>query len=206
MLKILGRKNSSNVQKVLWTCAELGIPYEREDVGMQFGRNKEPEYLAMNPNGLVPTIVDDGLVLWESNVIVRYLVAKHGSGKLWPADPAERAAADKWMDWSNTVLDRRFGACFIGLVRTPPEKRDNAQIQASRDETAAALAMLDQALGKTKYVGGAQFTMGDIPLGPTAYRWHNLPIKRENFPNLRGWYERMTQRPAFRENVMVPIT
>ncbi len=206
MLKILGRKNSSNVQKVLWTCGELGVPFEREDVGMQFGRNKEPEYLAMNPNGLVPTIIDDGLILWESNAIVRYLCAKHGAGKLWANDPAERATADKWMDWGNTVLDDAFVHCFMGLVRTAPEKRDQAAIQASRDATAKALAMLDQALGKTKYVGGAQFSMGDIPLGPIAYRWHNLQIKRENFPNLRGWYERMTQRPAFREHVMITIT
>jgi glutathione S-transferase len=206
MMKILGRKTSSNVQKVLWTCAELGVPFQREDVGGPFGRNRDPEYLALNPNGLVPTVIDDGLVLWESNAIVRYLAARYGEGTLWPKEPGPRAVADKWMDWAQGTLDRAFLAAFLGLVRTPPEKRDHAAIRDSRDKTAAAFAILDRVLAEGDYVGGSRLTIGDIALGPTTYRWHNLDVQREDRPRLRAWYERLAGRPAFREHVMVPIT
>ena len=124
MLKILGRKNSSNVQKVLWCCDELGLAYEREDVGGSFGKNRDPEYLALNPNGLVPTIIDDGFVLWESNSIIRYLAAKHGRGTLYPEDLRARALAERWMDWQLSVLGPAIGPVFWGLIRTPPGKRD----------------------------------------------------------------------------------
>lgn len=206
MLNILGRKSSSNVQKVMWCCGELGIPFEREDVGGPFGRNREPAYLALNPNGLVPTVIDDGLVLWESNAIVRYLAAVHGEGTLWPKEPRARAVADKWMDWCANVLDPAFTPAFMGLVRTAPEKRDRAAIESSRDKTAAAFAILEAALARDGYPAGSAFSMADVALGPITYRWHNLDLRRENHPHLKAWYERLTQRPAFREHVMIPIT
>lgn len=205
MIKIWGRKNSVNVQKVLWCCDELGIPYERVDAGGVFGGTREPEYLAMNPTALIPTIQDDGFALWESNTIVRYLAAKHGAGSLWPEDPAARALAEKWMDYQLGTLWVAFRAAFLGLVRTPPERRDPAQIQASLEGTAEALAILDAHLTGEEYVAGAELTVGDIALGPTVYRWLNMEIDRPEMPNLESWHDRLSVRPAYGENVMVPF-
>lgn len=202
MLKILGRNTSSNVQKVVWCCEELGLGYEREDVGGKFGRNREPEYLALNPNGTVPTIVDDGFVLWESNAIVRYLAAKYGAGKLYPNDPQARGLADRWMDWQLTVVGPAIMPIFMGLIRTPPEKRDMAVIDAARDKLAATMKILDGHLAKSDYVAGKALTMGDIPIGIMTYRWYTLEIKREDFANLKRWYDLLAQRPAFQKHVV----
>ena len=136
MLKIWGRTNSINVQKVMWTVAELGLPHERVNAGMAHGVVNEPWYADINPNRLVPAIDDDGVVLWESNVIVRYLAGKHAAGTLMPADPAMRAKAEMWMDWQQTALPG-FGPLFLGLIRTPPEKRDMAAIRAGQESTEA---------------------------------------------------------------------
>ena len=201
MLKILGRNNSSNVQKVMWAVGELGLPHEREDVGGAFGRNKDPAYLAMNPNGLVPTIIDDGFVLWESNAIVRYLAAKHGAGTLEPKDPQARARANQWMDWQvSTVGGAIFGA-FWGLIRTPAEKRDPAAIKASQEKTTEALQMFDAWLAKNAYAAGTAFSMGDIPLGIMSYRFWQLVPDHPKLPNLKRWYDAIAARPAFRTHV-----
>jgi glutathione S-transferase len=206
MLKILGRKNSSNVQKVLWCCDELGIAYEREDVGGQFGKNREPEYLALNPNGLVPTIIDDGFVLWESNTIIRYLAAKHGSGSLYPADLQRRALAERWMDWQLSTIVPAINPVFWGLVRTPPEERDQAAIAAARDKLAGVMKILDNQLAHADYVAGSAFSVGDIPVGIMTYRWFTLDIEREELPSLKRWYDRLTKRPAFEQHVMTGLT
>jgi glutathione S-transferase len=206
VLKILGRNNSSNVQKVMWCCGELGLKVDRSDIGGPFGKNREPEYLALNPNGLVPTMDDDGFILWESNAIVRYLTAKHGTGTLWPADLRHRADADRWMDWQATAVAPAITPMFLGLYRTPPDKRDPAAIEASRVKTGEVLKILDAHLAKRPYVGGDTLTMGDIPLGIMGYRWFNFPIERPEMKNLRAWYDRLTQREAFRQHVMIPIT
>jgi glutathione S-transferase len=206
MLRILGRKNSSNVQKVLWCCGELKLPFAREDYGGAFGGNRDPAYLAMNPNGLVPTIVDDGFVLWESNAIVRYLAARHGAGRLWPTDARARAEADCWMDWQLTVATPALGPVFMGLVRTKPEQRDMAAINAARDRLSAAMAILDRHLAERPFVGGADLTIGDIPLGIVAYRWFTLDIARESYPHLEAWYARLAKRPAYQEHAMIGLT
>jgi glutathione S-transferase len=206
MIKIWGRKNSVNVQKVLWCCDELGIPYERVDAGGEFGGTREPEYLAMNPTALIPTIRDDGFTLWESNTIVRYLAAKYGTGSLWPEDPTARALAEKWMDYQLGTVWVAFRAAFLGLVRTPPEKRDPDQIEASLESTAEALAILDAHLASEEYVTGADLTVGDVALGSTVYRWLNMEIERPEMPNLEAWHDRLTTRPAYQKNVMVPFT
>jgi glutathione S-transferase len=206
MIKIWGRKNSVNVQKVLWCCDELGIPYERVDAGGEFGGTREPEYLAMNPTALIPTIRDDGFTLWESNTIVRYLAAKYGAGSLWPEDLAARSLAEKWMDYQLGTVWVAFRAAFLGLVRTPPEKRDPDQIQASLESTAEALAILDAHLAGEEYVAGADLTVGDVALGTTVYRWLNMEIERPEMPNLEAWHDRLTTRPAYQDNVMVPFT
>jgi glutathione S-transferase len=206
VLQIWGRSNSINVQKVLWCCAELGLPFRRFDVGGAFGGNDAPEYLRLNPNGLVPTISDDGFVLWEANVIVRYLAARHGMGVLCPEDLAERADADRWMDWQMGTLWANFRPAFIGLVRTPPEERDRTRIAAAVSKTAENWAILDAHLAGREYVTGSSFTMADIPLGATAYRWFNLDIERSAMRNLEAWYGRLRGRESYKASVMRPLS
>lgn len=205
MLRILGRKTSSNVQKVLWACAELGLEFEREDIGGPFGGNDQPEYRALNPNGLVPTLIEDDFVLWESNSIVRYLAHNHGQGTLWPTDARTRGRAERWMDWQLTTVTSALGPVFRGYVRTPEAERETAAIAAARDRSAAAMAILDRYLGETTYVAGDDFSMGDIPVGIAVYRWFNLPIEREDYADLKRWYDLLAQRPGFREHIMNPM-
>lgn len=207
MLKIYGRNTSSNVQKVMWAIGELGLPHERLDVGGRFGGNREPAYLAMNPNGLVPTLQDGDFVLWESNAIVRHLAHRHGAGTLEPADWRTRAQADKWMDWQLSVVAPAIFAAFWGLIRTPAEQRDHAAIAASQAKTAETMKILDAQLGRTRFVAGDAFSMGDIPLGVMAYRFRQLCPERPALPHLESWYARLQERKAFREHVeSIPLT
>jgi glutathione S-transferase len=209
MLKIWGRNTSINVQKVMWAIGELGIPHERIDVGGTFGRTREPFYLAMNPNALVPTLEEDGFILWESNTIVRYLAAKHGAGTLEPAKPQERALASQWMDWMLTVCAPAIHPLFWGLIRTPPEKRDQTKIEEAKENTAAALRMLDAQLGRTKFAAGDAFSMGDIPVGLIAYRFRKLVPERQGMglDNVERWFLGLEARPAFKEQILtVPFT
>jgi glutathione S-transferase len=160
----------------------------------------------LNPNGLVPTISDGGFVLWESNVIVRYLAAKHGIGTLCPEDLVGRADADRWMDWQMGTLWANFRPAFVGLIRTPPEKRDRVHIATAIGKTTENLAILDAHLAARDYVTGAAFTMADIPLGVTAYRWFSLEIERPPMPNLEAWYERLCARSPYKATVMLPLS
>ena len=206
MLTIWGRTNSINVQKVLWCCGELKIKYERIDAGLQFGVNNTPEYKAMNPNGLVPTINDDGFILWESHAIVRYLARKHGLGSLCPSEPKACADADRWMDWFATTVLPNLRPVFAELIRVAPDKRNMNLVNESRKKLAANMALLDAHLANRKYVIGEAFTMGDIPLGTAVQRWFNLPIEREPYRNLEGYYQRLQARPAFKQHVDLPLT
>jgi glutathione S-transferase len=208
MLKIWGRKNSINVQKVMWAVGELGLDHQRIDIGGPFGKNKEPAYLAMNPNGLVPTLEeDDGFLLWESNSIVRYLAAKHGAGGLEPADVMARARASQWMDWQLSVVGPAFHDAFWGLIRTPPEKRDGAAIAESKAKTTNAMKIVDTALAKTAYLAADSFSMGDIPVALVTFRFRQLVPERPPLQNLERWYAAIEQRPAFRDHVLaVPLT
>jgi glutathione S-transferase len=206
MLRIWGRNNSVNVQKALWCCEELGLTYERIDAGGVFGVVNTPQYRNLNPNGLVPTIEDDGFVLWESNAIVRYLAAKHGDGKLWPKDLNIRAEADKWMDWQCTTFWPTFRPLFWNLVRTPVDQRDEAAMGESRLKTIEILGYLDAHLKSRSHVAGESFTMGDIPMGCAIWRWMELPIERPELPNLRRWFDTLAARPAYRKTVMLPLT
>jgi len=203
---VWGRNNSVNVQKVLWCCEEIGLPYNRIDAGAAFGVVNTPEYRRLNPNGLVPTIDDDGFVLWESNAVVRYLVAKHSEGNLWPRDITTRANADRWMDWQQTTFWPAIRPLFMGLVRTPVERRDPRVLEESRLKTAEVLKILDDHLGSRRFVGGEGYTMGDIPLGCAVWRWMALPIERPRLSNIERWFEALTQRSAYRKLVMLPLT
>lgn len=202
MLKVWGRKTSSNVQKVMWALGEMGLPCERIDIGGPFGKNREPAYLAMNPNGLVPTIEEeDGFLLWESNSIVRYLAAKHGVGTLEPADLRTRALASKWMDWQLSVAGPAIFPVFWGLVRTPPEKRDQAAIDAGKAKTIDTMRILNGQLEKTAFVAGDAFSYGDIPVGIVAHRFLKLVPDRPALKGLERWYAALATRPAYREHV-----
>jgi glutathione S-transferase len=205
MLKIWGRVNSVNVKKVLWAVEELGIKYERVDAGMEHGVVKTPEYQKMNPNSLVPTIDDDGFVLWESHAIVRYLAAKHGAGTLWPADLKQRADSDRWMDWAFT-FQASLRAVFWGLIRTPAEKRDLKAIEDGKKRCGELLAIPDQALAHRPYVVGNSLTIGDIPLGCHVQIWMRLPVERPAHPNLERWFERLCTRAPFRKIVDIPLS
>jgi glutathione S-transferase len=209
MIKIWGRNTSSNVQKAMWAVDELGLACERIDVGGSFGKNNEPAYLAMNPNGLVPTLEEEGgFTLWESNSIIRYLARKHDKdGKLEPKDPHEHARASQWMDWQLTVAGPAITPSFWGLIRTPPEKRDLVAIKASQDKTTAAMKMLDAQLAKTQFVAGASFSYGDIPVGVMCYRYRQLVPGRPTTTNLDRWYDAIAKRKAFHDQVgSIPLT
>ena len=204
MIEVFGRTNSVNVQKVLWCLGELELPFERYDVGGLYGGNKEPDFLARNPAGLVPLISDDGFDLWESNTIVRYLAGRYGAGLLAPEDPEARALSDKWMDYQLGTVFPAFKDAVLGLIRTAPENRNPDKIAASVQATATTLTLLDDHLENYRYVAGDSLTVGDVALGSTIYRWLTLDIDRPPLPNLEAWHDRLQQRPAYREHVMVP--
>ncbi len=209
MIKIWGRNTSSNVQKAMWAVHELKLEHTRIDVGGAFGKTKEPAYLAMNPNALVPTLEEeDGFILWESNSICRYLAGKHDKqGLLEPKDAKQRALASQWMDWQLSVLGPAITPAFWGLIRTPPEKRDDAAIKTSQDKTVTAMLMLEARLGKTDYVAGPNFSYGDIPVGVMCYRYRQLVPDRPKTPNLDRWYDAISKRKAFHEGVgSIPLS
>lgn len=210
MLKIWGRNNSINVQKAMWAVGELKLEHTRIDVGGPFGKTKDnPAYLAMNPNALVPTLEeDDGFILWESNSIVRYLAAKYDkTNVLEPKDVRGRALASQWMDWHLSVAQPAITPAFWGLVRTPPEKRDMALIEASKQKTVEAMAMLNAWLANRTYVAGDSFSYGDIPVGTSCFRFRYLVPERPPMPHLDRWYDLIAARPAFKGHVSgIPMT
>ena len=206
MLLLWGNADSVNVQKIMWCCEELGLAYRRIDAGRHFGVVNTPEFRRLNPNGLVPTIDDEGFVLWESNAILRYLAAKHAAGTLWPTDVRERALADRWMDWANSTLWPTMVPLFRAFMRTPEAQRNAAAIEADRLETVEVLQILDAQLAATEFVGGDTFTMGDIAVGCAAWRWMALPVERPALPSLQRWFDSLATRPAYRRVVMLPLT
>jgi glutathione S-transferase len=207
MLTIYGRTNSANVQKVLWCLGELGLPYERIDAGLAHGLNTEPWYLALNPNGRVPLLVDGTFSLWESNTIVRYLAGKHGLGTLCPASLEKRALAERWMDWQLSTLAAPVSTVFQSLYRTPAERRDAATIDRNMREANRALGLLEAHLERHAFVAGDEFTMGDIAVGTMAHRWLEMSgIERAPLPATHAWRARLAERPAFRAHVMLPLS
>jgi len=206
MLKIWGRRNSSNVRKVLWCAEEIGLPYESIEVGGSHGGTQSAEYVAMNPNSLVPVIEDHGLPLWESNTIVRYLSARYSLGTLYAEDAMERAQAEKWMDWSTSRMAALYSELVWGIMRTAPADRDEARINAAIVRAGDYLKMVDETLARQPWLSGEKFAMGDIPLGSLIYAWFELPIQRPDLPNVADWYARLRERPAYQRGVMSPLT
>ncbi len=208
MLKIWGRASSSNVMKVVWLCEELSIPFERVDVGGEFGRTKEAFYLAMNPNSRVPTIEEaDGYTLWESNSILRYLVATRAPGHaIHPTAPAARGRVERWMDWQLASLGGPMTPLFFTYVRIPEPKRDYAAAAKALEEASALWSIVDRQLGDAEYVEGG-YSLADIVLGPYLHRWFALPITRPDLPRLRAWYDRLqAKHPGFARHVAVEMT
>ncbi|HWL05504.1 MAG TPA: glutathione S-transferase [Xanthobacteraceae bacterium] len=202
MLKIYGRATSANVQKVMWAIGELGLDHERVDVGGPFGQNGEPWYRGLNPNGVVPTLEEDGFVLWESNACLGYIASKYGPGRLEPSDLRLRASAHRWMDWQLTTLGPAIFPLFWGMIRTPEDQRDMKAIEASRAKTEDCLRVLDRYLGETAFLAGDTFSMGDIPCALFAYRYYKLSPQPADLPNVARWYGAIAQRPAYQEHVL----
>jgi glutathione S-transferase len=208
MLKVWGRTNSVNVQKVLWCCDELRLPYQRIDAGMEHGVNTEPEYHAKNPNGLIPLLEDGDFTLWESNAILRYLVLQyHGERTLYPLPPALRASIDRWLDWSLSTLQPAERPVFWAVVRTAPEARDLAALQADVAQLARQWSILDAHLAGRRFFENDAFTLADLVLGAYARRWFGLEgIARPDLPHLARWYERIEGRTAFQRHIAKPLS
>ena len=209
MLHIWGRINSINVRKVVLTAQWLGLDYQRTDAGRPFGVVKTPEYLRMNPNALVPLIEDEGFVLWESNVIVRYLCAKHASGTLYPDALPQRFDAERWMDWQQTEFNPAGRQAFVQGKRTPPDQRQPALIAQSEAETEPLLKIIDEHLARQPYMAGEQFTMADIPLVCEVHRWWNLPhlyAPSSQWPHVDRWFQTIVDNTACRGVLDLPLS
>ena len=204
MLTLYGRASSINVQKVRWLIGEIGLAHEHVEVGGRFGGLNDPKFLALNPHGLVPVIDDDGVIVWESHSILRYLAAKYAPEHFWPADPATRSEADRWLDWAQASAQPDFnGGVFWGLYRTPEAQRDHGAIARSIAKCDAHLRLLDRWLEGRKYICGDALTLADIPIGANLYRHYELEIARPRVANVEAWYARLCEREAYQNAVMI---
>ena len=212
MIKLLGRASSSNVQKVAWALAEMDVACERVDIGGSFGGNKEADYLKLNPNGAVPTLIDGDTVVWESNTILRYLSNRFNRAVMYPSsdDAAGRSQVECWMDWQLASLSPGITSLFISIIRTPIEQRDPLAIERHRQVTLTSLRVLDGALAQQSDGGpfllGEALTLADFAIGPHVHRWFALPIERESLPALERWHGEVIRRAAFVQHVMVGMT
>jgi glutathione S-transferase len=202
VLQILGRANSFNVRKVLWVCDEIGLAYQREDWGRGFRSTDDPKFLSVNPIGLVPAVIDDGVVLRESNTIVRYLATRYGPEELYPADPVQRAQVEQWMDWANYETSISLRGAFLGGMLNEPPWNHPWFVEQGRRQITKEVGQLDQHLERTgPYVVGATFTVADIPIGLVVNRWFALNFDRPHYPAVAAYYEELSRRPAYRKHV-----
>jgi glutathione S-transferase len=204
MITVWGRRSSSNVQKVLWTLGELGVPFERKVVGGSFGGTTTPYYLNLSPRGLVPALEDDGISLFESNAIVRYLAARYGAGTFEPEGWKERAAAEKWMEWQQNYYWPLISEIFMQSVRTAPEKRNAAIIASARERVPKELEVANRHLASNRFFAGEELTFGDIVMGTIMWRTHRLAVDLEDAPNVERWFKDLQTREPYRAWVMVP--
>ena len=205
MLEIWGRKNANQVIQVLWTLAELEIDYQRHSIGTQNGDLETEEYKSLNPNSKIPTIRDNGFVMWESHAIIRYLARQYGLGTLYPDDPQKAAMSDQWMTWSTDSFMGTFFPVFWQLVRTEESERDYKKIAEMAKQSSEILQILEDHLVKNNFVAGEQFTYGDIPLGVLIHKYFVLDIERPSLPGIEAWYERLSIREPFQEHAMQPF-
>lgn len=198
MLKILGKSSSINVRKVLWTCSELGLDYEQEQYGSGFESTKTPEFKAMNPNALVPVLIEDEFVLWESNTICRYLAARSERSDLLPTVLRERALVEKWMDWQATELNNAWRYAFMALVRKSEAHGNEAAVEASIAEWNRHMEMVEEQLTRTgAYMAGDTFTLADVVIGLSTNRWFMTPMEHPTLPAVVGYYQRLSERPGY---------
>lgn len=206
MLKIWGRRNSQNVQKVMWFLGELDLAHEHIPAGGPFGRLSDRDFEQLNPNRLVPVIEDDGTAIWESHSILRYLAAEYGGARFWPESPKERAAFDRWMDWCQALWQPAFlTGVFWGYYRTPEQSRDWGAIRASVARCSELMLIVESVLPDREYISGPTFTLGDIPFGASLYRYFELDIERPSLPRVEAYYQRLRARPAYIKHVMIPF-
>jgi glutathione S-transferase len=186
----------------------LSIPFERLDVGGPFGGTRTPDYLAKNPNALVPVIEEeDGFVLWESNAILRYLARSRAPGHaIYPQDLRAAADCDRWLDWQQTALNDPLRSVFFTLFRIAEPERDWAAFAKAKDQADALFGMLDERLATRRFLCGDAFTLADIALGIYAYRWLKMPLERRAAPHLRRWHDDLATRPAWDKYVALPLT
>lgn len=205
MLTVWGRKTSSNVQALMWCIGELGLTFERHDVGHKYGGNDTPEFLAMNPNGTVPVLKEEeGEPLWETGAILRYLANQYGTATFWPQDPEARARIDKWAEWSKINVALNFtGPIFWRVVRTAPKDRNDVAIGEAINVLGSYLGIAEAQLARGAFLCGNEFTLADIQFGHVLYRYFGIAIDRPQHPALRRYYDRLIARPAFSEHVMV---
>lgn len=207
MIRLLGRASSANVQKVAWLLSEMEIGFSREDYGGKFGGNRSPEFLRLNPNGVVPALIDGETVVWESNTILRYIAARHGPTPFHPAEPAARAACECWMDWQLGTLNLCMTPIYIALVRTPPGERDEAALARHHASARALFGILDQALSGRAFLAGDSVTLADICTAIFAYRWYELGLDTPGETlDLCRWFETIARRPKFQQHVMIGLT
>lgn len=199
MLKIYGYAASINVRKVLWMCEELGLPFEREDWAGGFRSTSEPAFRSLNPVGMVPVIDDAGVIVWESNVILRYLAGSRGRDDLLPSDPTQRAHIEQWMDWQASDFNNSWRIPFQALVRKNPQMQDAAAIDQAAKVFASMVVIIDEQLARTgAYITGPRFTLADIPMGLSLHRWRSTPIARPELRNVDRYYDQLLERPGFR--------
>ena len=204
-ITLWGRRSALNVQKVLWTLGELGLDFVQRDVGGRFGGLDAPEFRRLNPNGRVPVLEDAGSVIWESHSIVRYLAARYAPGTLGSESPAARSLEERWMDWAQTALQPDFMRLFWGYYRTPARDRDAAAIGAALAACDRHLGLLDDELAARPFLAGSRFTMADVPAGTCPYRYFEMGVEVPERPHVRAWNERLGERSAYRDHVMVPF-
>jgi len=202
-LKVWGRRSSANVQKVMWLVGELQLAHEHVPAGGPYGVVNEPRFRAMNPNGLVPVIEDDGLVMWESNAILRYLAARYGRDAFWSDDPRRRAHIDQWTEWAGTTLQPDMIGLFVNHWRTPENQRNPNVIRNFQQRAERDLRLLDAELLRRPYIAGDAFTIADIASGVHLYRYYTMGTEFPKLPNVEAWYGRLTDRPPYREHVMI---
>ena len=206
MLRIWGRANSINVQKVVWAAAELEVPFERIDAGGAYGGLDDPSFRAKNPNRRIPVVENGEVIVWESHAILRYLGAVHGAGTLWPTAPVARAPVDMWLDWYHTEGYTHLRDVFWQLIRTPAAERDHGLIEQQRAALDPKLAIPDAQLRETAFIAGEHFTIADIAMGLLVHRWYRLDVARTAYPALQRWYDELSRRPAFQEYCAAPLT
>lgn len=206
MITIWGRNTSSNVQKVLWLCEEVGLKFVRKDVGGPFGGLDTPQFVALNPNKSIPVIEDGGIVVWESHAILRLLATKYGPDEIYPAKLEARSQVEQWLDWHLSILAPAITPVFLGYFRTPAAARNEAELTRQVAHLTSALTLLDRAMADRAYIAGDNLTIADVAFGNSVWRWFAFPIQRPKLPNLEAWQDRVATRPGHRMHIAQPVS